>query len=174
MKAIVFDKSGTFVDTMRVAYDLSSGGCAPASLPHASSTTWKMVALLILEKSVSADILAEDPLTSFDDFCRARSLHLKDVYANTDEPVDADDALETCHHVAMSLFQHVLGRLRDMVGEVRTNIGVVYDVGGRRPTHCCAPAGASTQGSRSSFPTCASAAGTSTSPPATRSRACAR
>ncbi|MCC7568256.1 MAG: HAD family hydrolase [Candidatus Methanofastidiosa archaeon] len=135
MKAIVFDKSGTFVDTMRVAYDLSSGEVFAGVSSACIVDNMEKGALLILEKSVSADILAEDPLTPFDDFCRARSLHLKDVYANTDEPVDADGALETCHHVTMSLFQHVLGRLRDMVGEVRTNIGVVYDVGNRCPTH---------------------------------------
>jgi Cu+-exporting ATPase len=135
MKAIVFDKSGTFVDTMRVAYDLSNGDIQAGISSACIVDNMEKGALLILERSVSKDILSERPELPFDDFCRYRSLNLKNVYSSTDEHIDTVAALSSCHAIPMALFQRTLQELMAIVGPVRTNLGIVYDARAERPTH---------------------------------------
>ena len=135
MKAIVFDKSGTFVDTMRVAYDLSTGDIQAGISSACIVDNMDKGALLILERSVSKEILSERPDLTFDAFCRARSLSLKNVYSPSSEHIDTDEALSRCSDVPMALFQETLKELMRIVGEVRTNLGIVYDAGALRPSH---------------------------------------
>ena len=135
MKAIVFDKSGTFVDTMRVAYDLSSGEIQAGISSACIVDNMEKGALLILERSVSKDILDEQPDRSFETFCRRRSLHLKNVYSSSAAHIDTEEALSMCKDVPMGLFQLTLKELIRIVGAVRTNLGIVYDAQSRRPSH---------------------------------------
>ncbi len=135
MKAIVFDKSGTFVDTMRVAYDLSTGEIQAGISSACIVDNMEKGALLILERSVSKEILDEQPDISFDTFCHRRSLSLKNVYSTSAEHIDTDEALSTCKDVPLWLFQQTLLKLMGLMGAVRTNLGVVYDAQSLRPSH---------------------------------------
>lgn len=135
MKAIVFDKSGTFVDTMRVAYDLSTGELQSGVSSACIVDNMEQGALLILERSVSKDILSERSGMAFDEFCRQRNLSLKNVYSTAVGHIDTDKALSQCADIPMELFQIALQELVRLVGDVRTNLGIVYDAEKGRPSH---------------------------------------
>jgi len=141
MKAIVFDKSGTIVDTCRVALDLHSDELSVGVSSMGIVDKMEKGALLILERSQSDSILACVDGYTFHNFCEDTGLGLKCVYSNTEEVVSVDLAVARCRDVPMSKFKLALNTLYDEVGNVRTNIGFIYDIAKDRPHHVLSTGG---------------------------------
>jgi len=134
MKAIVFDKSGTIVDTCRVALDLSSDELKVGVSSTSIVDNMENGALLILEKSRSDLILSSLDSQDFSSFCKQCGLSLKCVYSSrSDQEVCVDVALDRCVMLPMVKFKQTLNALFDEVGEERTNCGIIYDIANERP-----------------------------------------
>lgn len=141
MKAIVFDKSGTIVDTCRVALDLHSDEVIVGVSSMGIVDKMEKGALLILERSQSESILSCLDDYTFHNFCKDTGLGLKCVYSNSDEGMSIDLAVARCKDVPMSKFKIALNTLFDEIGNVRTNIGFIYDIAKDRPHHVLSTGG---------------------------------
>lgn len=141
MKAIVFDKSGTIVDTRRMALDVLSG----ALDRNVSSTrivdSMDKGALLILERGVADEIMSANDEAAFADFCRGVDVSFKCIYENTCDKPCLERAMESCNSIPLSFFKKTISAVYDTVGRVRTNNGVVYDIANMRPTHVLSTGG---------------------------------
>jgi len=134
MKAIVFDKSGTIVDTCRVALDLSSDEIKVGVSSTRIVDDMKHGALLILDKSKSDLILSSTDTQDFSSFCKDCGLSLKCVYSSKcDQDVCIDVALDRCSIIPMSKFKQTINALFNEIGEERTNCGIIYDFENDRP-----------------------------------------
>ncbi len=142
MKAIVFDKSGTIVDTFRVAYDLKSSDILEGISSTSIVDNMEMGALLILEKSVKEDILPAKDDMDFATFCNENNLCLKCIYSNNFEVLSVDDALVRCNTVPMAAFKKTLKRIFERFGnDIYTNNGIIYDIKEEKPTYVLSTGG---------------------------------
>ncbi|RZN50468.1 HAD family hydrolase [archaeon] len=141
MNAIVFDKSGTVVDTLRVACDVATH----EMMVNVSSTALvdRMVhgALLILENSEGERLLASDDEMNFLEFCKRHALWLRCVYTNNPAPFSLSDALSHCDTITLKCFRRTLKTIEDEIGGVYTNNGVIYDVAHKAPRYVLSTGG---------------------------------
>ncbi|MBN1786263.1 MAG: HAD family hydrolase [Candidatus Methanofastidiosa archaeon] len=133
MKAIVFDKSGTIVDTCRVALDLNNDEISFGVSSTRIVDKMQRGALLILEKSRLDAILSSSDEQDFQSFCKCSGIGLKCVYSNACEDVCVDVAIDRCSIVTMSKFKQTINALIERIGKVSTNNGIIYDIENERP-----------------------------------------
>ncbi|MHC1604732.1 MAG: HAD family hydrolase [Candidatus Methanofastidiosia archaeon] len=135
MKAIVFDKSGTIVDTTRVVLDLKNGKVIAGVSSTRIVDEMEKGALIILERSGKDYIFSSDDKEDFATFYRKHNLVARCIYANTEDVFSLEEAICTCKNIKMSMFKKTIDTLFDKVGVVRTNNGVIYDLCNRQPAY---------------------------------------